>query len=287
MKRATGLRPAARRSGCGLLITAAAAAAALGACTTQATQTAQATQATQATQAGQATELALDTQATGASAYASDATPDIAPPSSMAPAPAVATVGRPDLARLLAEGEAAYRSRRSDAALAAFEQVVAMEPDHALAWLRVGNLHQQRRDWFKALGAYRRAAARTTGEGTDPALRAKALYNLAMINLELVQQTLRALERMGPHAAAAGPRAPLSAAVAAARQRLEAFASPGERTVLQGSVTAGSGARASSSAVPAPAPRARSRVPLRDVPSRREAQPELPRVDYIQGAPRP
>ncbi len=194
---------------------------------------------------------------------------------------------RADLSRLLAEGEAAYRARRADEALAAFQRVVTLDPGHALAWLRIGNLHQQRRDWFKALAAYRRVAARSAGEGIDPALRAKALHNLAMINLELAQQTLRTLERMGPAATAAGPREPLSAAVAAARRRLEAFAPPGEgsRHATTGTARPAPGA--------APAPQSPSRAaPLRADPSRAAAsanapEPELPRIDYIRGAPRP
>jgi len=203
-----------------------------------------------------------------------------ASPSSARTTPGPATAGRADLARLLDEGEVAYRNRRSDAALAAFERVVALDSDHALAWLRIGNLHQQRRDWFKALGAYRRVAARSGGEGFDPALRAKALYNLAMINLELAQQTLRTLERIGPPATAAGPREPLSAAVSAARRRLEAFAPPGESAASQASATA--------SQTSAPALRAPSgAVPRRAEPSRSEPESGLPRVDYIRGAPRP
>src|SRR5690606_2042333 len=110
--------------------------------------------------------------------------------------------------------------------LATFQRVVSLDPNQAAAWLRVGNLHHLRGDLFKALAAYRRVASRSGGEGADPALRAKALYNLALINLELAQQSLRTLERIGP--AAAGPREPLSAAVQAARRRLAPFASADE-----------------------------------------------------------
>jgi len=250
-------------------MTAATAAATLGACTTQATQ------ATQAAQTMPSIETAAQTapisDAASARKAASPSAAGSRSDSPQTPGAAAATSG--DLARLLGEGEAAYRARRSDAALAAFERVVALDADHALAWLRIGNLHQQRRDWFKALGAYRRVAARSGGEGFDPALRAKALYNLAIINLELAQQTLRTLERIGPPATAAGPREPLSAAVAAARRRLEAFAPPGEHTAVQSS---------------APAPRGPSRAaPSREAPPRSEPDSELPRVDYIRGAPRP
>mgnify|MGYP001140231352 CR=1 FL=1 len=253
----------------GVLMTATATAAALGACSTQATQATQAAQAMPATQTIPSIEVAQPAS-TPIVRIAGELVDAFDPPP-----PGAATANRGDLARLLGEGEAAYRARSNDAALAAFERVVALDPDHALSWLRIGNLHQQRRDWFKALGAYRRAASRSGGEGFDPALRAKALYNLAIINLELAQQTLRTLERIGPPAAAAGPREPLSAAVSAARQRLEAFAPPREPAASQAS---------------APAPRAPSRTASsRGVPPRGEPEPEpeLPRIDYIRGAPRP
>ncbi len=273
----------------GVPMIAAAAVAILGACTTQAMQPMQA--APMASSDGAAQTASMPTAGM----------PD-APIDAFDPPPAAAsTATRADLAGLLNEGEAAYRARRNDAALAAFEKVVALDADQALAWLRIGNLHQQRRNWFKALGAYRRVAARSSGDGLDPALRAKALYNLAMINLELAQQTLRTLESIGPPAAAAGPREPLSAAVAAARRRLEAFASPDERAAVSGPAAAGStGSRSEASTgtaaaaqTLAPAPRAPSRaVPSRAVPSREarargEPEPELPRIDYIRGVPRP
>lgn len=277
-------------------MTAAATAAALGACSTQATEATPAVQFSQAGHVAQATQHPQTTPA--AQAMPSTRTAQAASmPTTGTPVeiidafdpspPVVATTARVDLPRLLDEGEAAYRARRNDAALAAFERVVALDADHALAWLRIGNLHQQRRDWFKALGAYRRAAARSAGEGFDPALRAKALYNVAIINLELAQQTLRTLERIGPPAAAAGPREPLSAAVSAARRRLEAFAPPGEPNASQASATA-SRPSASASQASAPGPRAPSRAaPSRGAPPRGEPEPELPRIDYIRGAPRP
>ena len=260
----------------GVLMTATATAAALGACSTQATQATQATQSTEPTRASQAMPATQTIPSIEAAQPAS--TPIVRMAGELVdafdpPPPGAVTANRADLARLLGEGEAAYRARSNDAALAAFERVVALDPDHALSWLRIGNLHQQRRDWFKALGAYRRAASRSGGEGFDPALRAKALYNLAIINLELAQQTLRTLERLGPPAAAAGPREPLSAAVSAARRRLEAFAPPGEPDASQAS---------------APAPRVPARTAYsRGTPPRGEPEPELPRIDYIRGAPRP
>ena len=184
--------------------------------------------------------------------------------------PGVGAGAGAELSDLLDQGEAAYRARRGDEALAAFQRVVALDPGHAQAWLRLGNLHQQRRDWFKALAAYRRVAPRSSGDGVDPSLRAKALYNLAIINLELAQQSLRTLERIGPAATVAGPREPLSSAVTAAQRRLTVFASPTE-----------SPARAATA--PAPAPPVASRASK----ARDRSDSDAPHIDYIRGAPRP
>ena len=184
--------------------------------------------------------------------------------------PGVGAGAGAELSDLLDQGEAAYRARRGDEALAAFQRVVALDPGHAQAWLRLGNLHQQRHDWFKALAAYRRVAARSSGDGVDPSLRAKALYNLAIINLELAQQSLRTLERIGPAATVAGPREPLSSAVTAAQRRLTVFASPAESPVR-------------AAPAPAPAPPAPSRASK----ARDRADSDAPRIDYIRGAPRP
>ena len=192
-----------------------------------------------------------------------------AAPTTPTPTTPVTPPTRDELARLLDEGETAYRARRIDASLAAFQRVVSIDPAQSAAWLRVGNLHQMRGDLFKALAAYRRVASRSGGEGADPGLRAKALYNLALVNLELAQQSLRTLERIGPAAAAAGSREPLSAAVEAARRRLVPFAAGEEPGTYR--------------AAPAPAARARAA----QAPERPDAEPALPRVDYIRGAPRP
>src|SRR5690606_34750640 len=64
-------------------------------------------------------------------------TPSTTPPTTTPPT-------RDELARLLEEGEAAYRARRIDASLATFQRVVSLDPNQAAAWLRVGNLHHLR-----------------------------------------------------------------------------------------------------------------------------------------------
>ncbi len=105
-----------------------------------------------------------------------------------------------ELIAWLQAGELAYRERRADEALQIFQRIVAAEPGLAHAWLRIGNLHQQRRQWFQALSAYRRAATRPGADAGElaQATRRKALHNLAAINLELARQSLREIERLGP-----------------------------------------------------------------------------------------
>jgi hypothetical protein len=214
-------------------------------------------------------------------AFAGHAMPAADRRSTTAASGAAATdaVSHDELARLFDEGEAAYRVRRYDEALAAFQRVVSLDPAQTQAWLRLGNLHHRRGKWFEALSAYRRVAARSSGDGVDAAVRAKALYNLALINLELARQSLRQLERIGPAAAAAGEREPLSAAVHSAWQRLDGFgeAAPTPRPEAR-------------SAPQSAAPRPSAGRPEAGRPgaarSGAGAQAELPRIDYFRGAPR-
>lgn len=138
---------------------------------------------------------------------------------------AVATPSPSELAALQSQAEDAYRARRSDEAVAGYERLLALQPSNAQAWLRLGNVHHQRRDWFKALAAYRRAAARSqAGVETEPSLRAKAIYNVALINLELARQSLRSLEQLGEAATATANPAPLAREIERTQRRLEAFA---------------------------------------------------------------
>lgn len=210
--------------------------------------------------------------------------PDVAPGSSARAAPAPQS---PDaLARLLEEGEAAYRARRHDEALAVFQRVVAIDPAQTQAWLRLGNLHHRRGKWFEALSAYRRVAARGSGDGVDASLRAKALYNLALINLDLAQQSLRTLERIGPAAAAAGEREPLSEAVQSVRRRLDVFGEAEQAPRPAARSAAGSAARSASRSEGRP--ETRGDASARSAPNRSSGtQDELPRVDYFRGAPKP
>jgi len=103
----------------------------------------------------------------------------------------------------LAEAEALYRSSRFDDALPAFRSIVEADPAHAHAWLRIGNILHRRREWFDALSAYRKAAR----PQADPAIREKAVYNVALLNLELARQAMKRLERIRSEQGAVDGRA--------------------------------------------------------------------------------
>ncbi len=172
---------------------------------------------------------------------------------------------------LLARAEGSYRERRFDEALVLYDRLLSLQPSNAHAWLRLGNIHHRRRDWFKALAAYRRAAVRSiAGVEIEPSLRAKAIYNTALIDLELARSSLRSLERLGDAASAAGDPAPLAHEIERTQRRLDAFATNGP--VPQPIVPPGSRSRS-----PAARPAA---------PAVRKAE-VLPKVDYIRGQPRP
>jgi len=175
-----------------------------------------------------------------------------------------------DPAELQARAESWYRGRRFDEAVALYDRLLALQPSNAHAWLRLGNIHHQRRDWFKALAAYRRVAVRSiAGVDIEPSLRAKAIYNTALIDLELARRGVRALERLGDAAAAAGDPAPLAREIERTQRRLDTFS------------TSGSVARpitSPKSRAPAPAPAAAPAVGKSEEP---------PKVDYFRGEPRP
>lgn len=181
-----------------------------------------------------------------------------------------------ELAALPSEAEEAYRARRFDEAIALYERLLVLQPSNAHGWLRLGNVHHQRRHWFKALGAYRRAAARTIdGVEIEAGVRAKAIYNVVLIDLELARQGLRTLERLGPAAAAAiGDAAPLAHEVERTQHALDAFASSSRPAQAEDSSSgASAGERPGNVHVPR-----RARVRGADGPRR---------VDYIRGEPRP
>jgi uncharacterized membrane protein (UPF0127 family) len=123
----------------------------------------------------------------------------VAPASGSAASPAAGPAPSPDSGPAhaapngrLAEAEALYRASRFDEALPAFRAIVDADPGHAHAWLRIGNILHRKREWFDALSAYRKAAR----PQADPAIREKAVYNVALLNLELARQAMKRLERI-------------------------------------------------------------------------------------------
>ena len=148
--------------------------------------------------------------------------------------------------RMHADAEDAYRARRWSEAMQAFNAIVVLEPNHARAWLRIGNLHHRRNQLLSAASAYRKAAQRATLEErtaardraavaeraaaagsllvpnpVDPLdafaprgpasreaasssaarsdhTRAKALINLAMVNVELARSALAEIGKVPP-----------------------------------------------------------------------------------------
>lgn len=186
--------------------------------------------------------------------------------------------GPPNVAESLAQAEEAYRARRWARAFDAYQTIVAGQPDHALAWLRIGNLQQRRRQWLQAASAYRKAAredgvltgASDTSHAALDEIRAKALMNLAMVNLELAAAALAQIDRLPAHLADA--QAAAATAVQRVRdvvERTEAgpvralSRNPGPRREAPG------GARGYGPAAPSAA-----RAPR-------------PEIEYLQGAPAP
>jgi len=175
---------------------------------------------------------------------------------------------------LQAQAEEAYRARRFEEAVVRYDRLLALQPSDAHAWLRLGNIHHQRRDWLKALTAYRRASARTlAGVETEASLRAKAIYNVALVNLELARQSLRSLEQLVEAGNAGADPAPLRRQVERTQERLEALS------------TSAMIDRPTPAAAPAGATKAAASDSARAASARDGTVP--PKVDYIRGVPKP
>ncbi len=98
---------------------------------------------------------------------------------------------RRDAGTLIEQAERAYRAGDFSRALPLYRKVVQAEPEDAFAWLRIGNLQQRKSAWLPAAVAYRKAAtAAARGASPAPRLRAKALLNLASVNLQLARSAL-------------------------------------------------------------------------------------------------
>lgn len=198
----------------------------------------------------------------------------------------------------LEHANAAYRARRWARALEAYQAIIAAEPGHAFAWLRIGNLHQRRRQLLQAASAYRKAArddgvltaAPDASATALDEIRAKALVNLALVNLELADAALAQIDRLPAHLA--GERDAVAAAVQRARDAVvpvDAESRVGPRPDPVSSPAAPP--RVAPLPAPPgglPAPRAGSRATVSPAPPEASAGRDArPTVEYLQGAPKP
>lgn len=98
-----------------------------------------------------------------------------------------------DLTKLQTDAEYAYQSGRLSEALAGFTRFVQARPEVRSAWLRIGNIHHQRGATGHAMRAYRQAARSGDIDPESVQIRAKALFNIAVIGLEQAGGALESL----------------------------------------------------------------------------------------------
>jgi tetratricopeptide (TPR) repeat protein len=122
------------------------------------------------------------------------------------------------LARVLAEAEGLYRARQLEQARQAFVTIVLLEPQHAPAWLRLGNLHQLAGRDAEALEAYRLASATRPTTSADAEARGKALLNIALLHVAFASRAIDDLDAMGL-AALGDARSDVARQVGAQRHR--------------------------------------------------------------------
>lgn len=137
---------------------------------------------------------------------------------------------------LLARAEEAYQAQQWDQALELFHQAVDGHRADPHAFLRIGNIHHRERDWLSALNAYGQAA-RSLAPAPQAArlLRTKALYNVTLVGIEVVQAGLNGLHALESSAsedpAEARALADAIEELAAETGRIAASWSPGEQQV--------------------------------------------------------
>lgn len=102
----------------------------------------------------------------------------------------------PDRAEQLAER--LYGDGELDAAMQIYRRRIARDPADSFAWLRIGNIEHRKTRLLPAASAYRKAARAANGPRADQQkVRAKALLNLAIVNLELAGQAIAEYDRSG------------------------------------------------------------------------------------------
>lgn len=138
------------------------------------------------------------------------------------PAPGPLRLTRPlaleTIARVLAEAEALYRARQFEQSRQAFATLVELEPAHAHAWLRLGNLHQLAGRDADALAAYRAATVAVPASRAEAETRGKALLNVALLHVAAASRAIDELDamRLG---ALDDPRSDVARQVGAQRHR--------------------------------------------------------------------
>ena len=102
----------------------------------------------------------------------------------------------PDSAEQLAER--LYGDGELDAAMQIYRRRIARDPVDSFAWLRIGNIEHRKTRLLPAASAYRKAARAANGPRAEQQkIRAKALLNLAIVNLELAGQAIAEYDRSG------------------------------------------------------------------------------------------
>lgn len=96
---------------------------------------------------------------------------------------------------LQADAEGLFRRHEDAQARIAFEQLLELDPDNVVAWLRLGNLLQRSANPLEAETSYRRVLE-LTAKRPDDEPRSKALLNLALLGIWRSQQALSELERL-------------------------------------------------------------------------------------------
>ena len=99
---------------------------------------------------------------------------------------------RPDVFRLSADADRAYRESRWIEAAQRYGELTTRVPDDAYAWFRLGNVHARQGDYDRAIRAYEASLERD-------AAQPKPWFNLSTAYLLHAQVAMaRARERLGP-----------------------------------------------------------------------------------------
>lgn len=154
-----------------------------------------------------------------------------------------------DLTKLQTDAEHAYRSGRLSEALAGFTRFAQARPDARAAWFRIGNIHHQRGATGNAMRAYRQAARSGDIDPESLQIRAKALFNIAVIGIEQAGGALESLSAIPTDALLSRESAGLERSLLDKGRMLVR-----ERDRLQGALSTGRVASGADSTAPSKSP---------------------------------